>query len=206
MNSNAPSDRRITRTKLAIREALVVLITGKGFGSLSVSDITTHANINRATFYLHYHDKFDLLVQTEDEIIKDIEDIILQAKSLNLADFNSTDRPLPILVTMFEYLRDHAPLMHAILGIEGDFAFLTRLSLTVEKNLKLGFLAGIKASNFLVPSDYLISYAVSAHYGVIQTWLKKGCLESPTEMAVILSKLSWDGPIRTTGFVLKGGA
>ncbi len=204
MNSSPTPDRRITRTKLAIREALVSLITEKGFGSLSVSDITTRANINRATFYLHYRDKYDLLVQTEEDIIQYIENIILQAKSLNLADFNSTDKPLPIVVTMFEYLRDNAPMMHAILGIEGDFAFITRLRHTVEKNLKLGFLAGIKASNFLVPSDYLISYAVSAHFGVIQTWLEKGCTESPKEMAIILSKLSWDGPIRTTGYVLNG--
>ena len=205
MDTILPSDRRIIRTKLAIRDALVSLITEKGFGSLSVSDLTSRANINRATFYLHYRDKFDLLVQTEDEIIGNIEKIILQATSLNLSDFNSTDKPLPIVVTLFEYLRDNAPLMHAILEIEGDFAFFTRLRMAVEYNLKLGFLASIRARNFLVPSEYLISYTVSAHFGVVQTWLQKGCIESPKEMAIILSKLSWDGPIRTTGFRSNGG-
>lgn len=201
MNSEISIDRRIVRTKLAIREALIALISEKGFDSLSVSDLTSRANINRATFYLHYRDKYDLLEQTETGIIQDIENIILQANSLNLADFNSTDKPLPIVVAMFEYLQENTALMHAILGLEGDFDFLTRVQITIERNLKLGFLAGIKARNFLVPSEYLVSYAVSAHFGVIQTWLKKGCLESPKEMAVILSKLSWDGPIRSTGYV-----
>jgi len=202
MGESLSVDRRIVRTKLAIREALVDLIDEKGFDALSVRDITERADINRGTFYLHYRDKFDLLEQTELGIIQDIEEIILQANSLNLADFNSTDKPLPIVVTMFEYLKENAALMHAILGLKGDVTFQNQLRKAVEKNLKLGFLAGIKAENFLVPSDYLIAYVLSAHFGVIQVWLQNGCVESPKEMAIILSKLSWDGPIRTTGFVL----
>ena len=202
MNLDTSPDRRIIRTKLAIREALVELIAEKGFDSLSVRDITTRADINRGTFYLHYQDKFDLLEQIEIEIVQSIEKIVLQANSLNLADFNSIDKPLPVGVSMFEYFKENAALMHAILGMGGDFAFMTRIRQAVEKNLKLGFLAGMKAEKFLVPSEYLISYILSAHFGVIQTWLQKGCIESPKEMALIVSRLSWDGPIRTTGFVL----
>ena len=204
MSDENAQDRRVARTKLAIREALVALIEEKGFDAISVRDISTRADINRGTFYLHYRDKFDLLEQTEMEIIQNVEAIILQANSLNLADFNSTDRPLPVVVSMFEYLKQNAALMHAILGLGGDFAFMERIRRTVEKNLKLGFLAGIRAVNFLVPADYLISYLLSAHFGVIQAWLQNGCRESPKEMAVILSKLSWDGPIRSTGFGLSG--
>jgi AcrR family transcriptional regulator len=201
MSETLSTDRRIIRTKIAIRKALVALIEEKGFDALSITDITSRADINRGTFYLHYRDKFDLLDQTEAEIIRDVENIVLQANSLNFADFNSTDNPLPIVVTMFEYMKENAALMQAILGLEGDSALLTRIRQTVEKNLKLGFLAGIKAQNFLVPSEYLISYVVSAHFGVIQAWLQKGCVESSHEMAVTLSKLSMYGPIRMTGFV-----
>ncbi len=204
MTGNLSIDRRIMRTKTAIREALVALIQEKGFGALSVSDITSRADINRGTFYLHYKDKFDLLEQTEADIINDMENIVLQANSLNFADFNSTDNPLPIVVSVFEYMKENATLMHAVLGLQGDFAFLTRLRAKIEKNLKLGFLAGLKAQNFLVPSEYLISYIISAHFGVVQIWLQNGCKESPHEMAIILSKLSLHGAIRMTGFVMPG--
>ena len=154
MTGNLSIGRLIMRTKTAIREALVALIHEKGFGALSVSDITSRADINRGTFYLHYKDKFDLLEQTEADIINDMENIVLQANSLNFADFNSTDNPLPIVVSVFEYMKENATLMHAVLGLQGDFAFLTRLRAKIEKNLKLGFLAGLKAQNFLVPSEY----------------------------------------------------
>ena len=202
MSEEVANDRRVVRTKMVIREALVALILEKGFDALNVSDIAARANINRATFYLHYKDKFDLLDQTEAEIIDDVEKIVIQANSLHFTDFNSTDNPLPIVMTMFEYLKESAALMHAVLELEGDFAFLTRLRKTVEQNLKLGFLASLKAENFLVPSDYLISYVISAHFGVIQTWLQNGCKESPREMALILSKISLYGPLQMTGVVI----
>jgi len=59
---NSSEDRRIARTKAAIREALVALIEEKGFDALTVKDIATRANINRGTFYLHYKDKFDYFI------------------------------------------------------------------------------------------------------------------------------------------------
>ena len=93
--------------------------------------------------------------------------------------------------------------MHAIFGLQGGAVFQGLIRTIVEKSVKFGFLVGIKAENFLVPEDYLISYVISAHFGVIQAWLQKGCLESPKEMALILSRLSLDGPIRSTGVILE---
>lgn len=197
-----PLDRRIIRTKVAIREALISLIEEKGFDAVLVSDIAERANINRGTFYLHYQDKFDLLEKTQKEIVDDIEHIVLRAKTLNLSDFDSVEKPLPILVAMFDYLKENAALMHAIFSLEGGIRFQAQIRQTVEKNLELEFLAGLKESNFLVPSHYLISYAISAHFGVIQDWLDRGCIESPREMAVIISKISWFGVVRSTGFPL----
>lgn len=202
MSANSPLDRRIARTRLAIREALVSLIETKGFDALSVRDITETANINRSTFYLHFQDKFDLLEQTEQEIIQDIQGIILQTDSLSLANFHLTQQPLPVMVQMFEYFRANAALVRAILGIKGDIAFQIQLRKAIEQNLsKIGFFEGINSQNFLLPSEYIITYVIAAHLGVVQIWLKKGCLESPQEMALILSKLSLEGPFRAVGIL-----
>jgi AcrR family transcriptional regulator len=195
-------DRRIVRTKVAIREALVSLIDEKGFDALSVKDITTQADINRGTFYLHYKDKFDLLEQTEADIVQEVASIILQANSLSLADFHRTQQPLPVMVKMFEYFQENASLVRAILGIKGDIAFQIQLRKAIEMNLsKVGFFEGINSQNFLLPSEYIITYVIAAHLGVVQMWLRKGCVESPQEMALILSKLSLDGPFRAVGIV-----
>jgi len=193
-------DRRVTRTKEAILKALISLIEEKGFEAVSVSDITSRANINRGTFYLHYQDKYDLLEKTESEIIQDFKQIVLHTNNLTISDIKNTTDILPLVITFFEYLKDHAALLHAILGIKGDISFQTQMKKTIENNLfKIGFFLGIKVENLLVPREYLISYISSAHLGVIQTWLVNGCRETPQEMASILSRLSLQGPISAIG-------
>jgi len=200
MVSEKSVDRRIIRTKIAIREALISLIEEKGFDAILVSDIAERANINRGTFYLHYQDKFDLLDKTQTEIIHNIEHIVMQANTLKITGTDDFEKPLPIIVSIFEYLKENASLMHAIFSLDGGVRLQVQIRKTIEKNIKLEFLTGLKESNFLVPSHYLITYGISAHLGVIQEWLDRGCVESPREMAIILFKISWFGIFRNTGF------
>ena len=199
MNKKQSIDRRITRTKLAIRDALVSLIKEKGFDSLTVSDIVVQANINRGTFYLHYQDKFDLLEQTETEILKEIQQIFLRANSLRTGDSSTAEQLQQLVIMLLEYVKEHADLMHAFLGLQGNYSFITRIRSMVEKNLKLGALSGLKEENFLVPREYLLSYVLHANLGVLQAWFLTGCKESPQEMARILFQLSFEGPMRAVG-------
>ena len=57
-------DPRVIRTRQLLQSALLELMQEKPFQSISVGDITQRATLNRATFYLHYLDKFDLLTKT----------------------------------------------------------------------------------------------------------------------------------------------
>jgi hypothetical protein len=63
MPISTKTDRRVLRTRAALRQALMELIREKGYEALTVEEITQHANLGRATFYLHYRDKDDLLLE-----------------------------------------------------------------------------------------------------------------------------------------------
>lgn len=196
MTADPAIDRRIVRTKQAIREAFISLLEEKGFDALSVKDIATKANINRGTFYLHYLDKYDLLEQTEAEVIRDVREIVQQAPSLEAEDFNRIELPLPVVVSIFEYLQANASLMHAILGIKGDIAFQAQVKKAIANNLfRIGMFAHIDEKDLVIPIEYLVSYVTSADLGVVLEWLKKGCVETPQEMALIISKFTFFGPI-----------
>ena len=47
-------DRRVVRTKKAIRSSFAELLSEKDYGNITVSDICRTAEISRGTFYLHY--------------------------------------------------------------------------------------------------------------------------------------------------------
>ncbi|MEO8397816.1 MAG: helix-turn-helix domain-containing protein, partial [Chloroflexota bacterium] len=61
-------DRRIERTRQLLSKALMDLIIERGYDTITIQDITDRANVSRATFYLHYKDKDELLYQSMTKI------------------------------------------------------------------------------------------------------------------------------------------
>lgn len=55
------ADRRVARTRLALRDAMLALLPTSGWDDLSIQAICEQANVGRSTFYLHYQGKDDLL-------------------------------------------------------------------------------------------------------------------------------------------------
>lgn len=53
-------DKRILRTRQMLRQAFFELMQEKEFQQVTVQDITERATINRATFYAHFADKYEL--------------------------------------------------------------------------------------------------------------------------------------------------
>lgn len=54
-------DRRVRKTRSALKQALLELLTKRGYDSITVADITERADVGRSTFYSHYDSKEALL-------------------------------------------------------------------------------------------------------------------------------------------------
>lgn len=74
------TDLRSIRTRKFIIDSFIELLEKKDFNSITISDITTGAMINRATFYRHFLDKYDLL---EKVIKEDLLENVLKELSNN---------------------------------------------------------------------------------------------------------------------------
>lgn len=61
-------DRRVLRTRLALRDALLALLPEKGWDDLNVQEICDRANVGRSTFYMHYQSKEDLLSESLNDL------------------------------------------------------------------------------------------------------------------------------------------
>ena len=61
------TDRRVKRTKKALRDALFTLLEQKSINEITVTELTTLADVNRATFYFYYTDLIDMLQQIQNE-------------------------------------------------------------------------------------------------------------------------------------------
>jgi AcrR family transcriptional regulator len=63
------TDRRVGKTRKALKEALTDLILDKGYEAVTVQDVIDRADVGRSTFYAHFVDKDDLLMA----ILADLE-------------------------------------------------------------------------------------------------------------------------------------
>ncbi|SOC38645.1 TetR/AcrR family transcriptional regulator [Ureibacillus acetophenoni] len=63
------TDPRIIRTRKLIMDTFIDLSSKKEFKDITVKDITTEAMINRATFYYHFEDIYDLLDKALSEVL-----------------------------------------------------------------------------------------------------------------------------------------
>lgn len=75
--STTKVDPRIIRTKKLLVEAFQEVSREKRMSQITVKDITERATVNRATFYAHFTDKYDILDYTLSEtILKDLMTLI----------------------------------------------------------------------------------------------------------------------------------
>lgn len=84
------SDKRVIRTKKAIRTALFKIMESKDITSITISELTALANVNRRTFYTHYSNITDILNETESEIVDSLTAIISRFDSASLVDSTYT--------------------------------------------------------------------------------------------------------------------
>lgn len=64
-------DPRVKRTRKLIQQAFFELLAEKSFHQISVQDIAERATVNRATFYAHFEDKYELYDQFVREWFQD---------------------------------------------------------------------------------------------------------------------------------------
>ncbi len=81
-------DLRIEKTRCAIRNAFLQLRSKKPLEKITVKELSTLANINKATFYLHYHDIYDLSETLERDVVQSCLDGIKYPENI-FSDTNS---------------------------------------------------------------------------------------------------------------------
>jgi AcrR family transcriptional regulator len=184
-----PEDLRVRRTRQLLKRALIELTIEKGFAAVTVQEIAARAMVNRATFYRHYLDKYDLLDQYMSEVYElTAAQEEIAVVSPQYADFG---KPPAGLISLLEHIQQHADFYRVMLGKHGDPSFVQNIQQHVEKRFRSLLPTNLAAAQ---PGDPLLelclSYVSHAGIGAIVWWLNNGRAYSPQEVALWLNQLS----------------
>lgn len=192
-------DRRIQRTRNLLREALITLTLQHGYDAITIQDITDHANLGRATFYLHYKDKDDLLLSTLQEIIDDLLEIIAPPDiPTSQRDYQATIRD------MVTHAAEHADLYRIILRGSGA-AHVERRLREIAMNLAHEFVSDLLGDRpSPISLDLVANFYARSVLGTIEWWLDQGMPHPPEYVAEAINALCLETIFRTLDITLPG--
>ena len=184
-------DLRVRRTRKLLQKAMLEAASEKGFAHVTVSDITERAMVNRATFYRHYEDKYDLL----SHYIEELSELIDSDKGetgLGTQPLPSLDTPPPGLFKLLRHMQTNADFYRIMLGKQGDPAFCAQ---SFRNYVEQGYRRILTSQDApsdpsRPPVDLAVSYILSAGMGAIVWWLENDQPCSPEQMAIWLYQLS----------------
>ncbi|EOT44034.1 TetR/AcrR family transcriptional regulator C-terminal domain-containing protein [Enterococcus dispar] len=169
-------DRRILKTKKAIKDAFTDLIMKNEIDTISIAMITEQANIGRKTFYLHYYDKYDLMDQIIAEYLEELGLRCNQNKIKRLGFEAST-------LEWFTFLDENFSLFARLFQSKAATSFRNQFLVFVSEQLrKKEKLAASKVS--LAFKLQFLSYAVT---GIIEEYITKDYRHKKQEVAKQLS-------------------
>ena len=203
-------DRRIQRTRLSLRAALLGLLKQKNYDDISIEEITEHANVGRATFYLHYKDKEDLLLEEFSEMANE------KAQTLSEIPFSAwfpildnseneqekSASPLPLLM-VFQHIKEHSDLYYILLKSSKSsrtFERIRKISTeTIIKFVQAKLITDPIPILFKVPIDFFAAYFSGALLSTVDWWLEEGLHYTPEEITNMFRGLFFRGARDTIG-------
>ncbi|MEC0169540.1 TetR/AcrR family transcriptional regulator [Paenibacillus graminis] len=168
-------DRRIQKSRQAIIDAFMRLMSEKEFESITINQIAEEANVNRGTVYLHFKDKYDLRDQH-------LEAQINQLLHHCMSEDNMVHLPSKTtLLRTFEYLEQHASFYSLMLTSKGSTVFRNQVETMFRQRLS-EHLDSINLDGEL-NRDITVQFLISAAVGVLEWWIIRA-MPYPTSVMV----------------------
>jgi len=180
-------DRRVQRTRKLLREALMSLILEEGYDAISIQDITDKANLGRATFYLHFKDKDELLLEVMDEFI---QDFFQQVPQLSQAHWRLDDTKA--IAKIFDFAADHYDLYRILIMGSGGITASRQLQGTIADTIHACIIEEMETMGVkpIISPDFIANHFAGSLLATIYWWLDNDLPYTVDEMAEMFQKIN----------------
>jgi AcrR family transcriptional regulator len=169
--TQSKTDPRVLRTRRLILDSFIELSAKKEFKDITVKDITTEAMINRATFYYHFEDIYDLLEKALSEVL-----LVNLNGDFYKNDLLNEEAFVHIFIAVTNFQKSLSNRCHR--GYEDTIARIIREQLEIIFYTMLGKQYATAEDEALKLNAVILSWGI---YGVSVEWKRKGMNVPPEE-------------------------
>lgn len=187
-------DRRVTRTKNYMRNAILDLIAERGeYNSIQINEIADKADVARSTFYLHYADKDELLYDALNYDFQNFMNEIREHHQLEFAPLN--------LINILTYVNEHPRYFQVVLNTVGTTKAFDQTRKTFEE-LLVGWI-DFSVFDASIPTNMITYHISGTIMNMIKWWLETENDYSPEEMRDYIFELLFSGILKIVGLNTK---
>ena len=161
-------DLRVIKTKNLLYQTLIELMKDKTFEEIKVSDICSKAMINRSTFYAHYEDKYELLV----DFINNLKEELIIELNKNENNLNTREYYIKLISLFLDHIENKKNIYNSIMINNRNSIMMDILLSVVNDDL----LKKIKSNdiNSKIPSDIIAKFYLGGVMNLGVEWLRDG--------------------------------
>jgi len=164
-------DRRIEKTKKAIKDAFYELISKYDYSKISIQDIIDKANIGRSTFYDHFETKDELLNSMCNDLFEHIFNHDLKEESHCFMESSTLKEKI---IHIMYHLLERKEAIKGILKSDASNTFINYFTKYIDK-----VSLDLKPNYNGVPNDFVKHHVTLSIIEMIKYWVKNDFKEDP---------------------------
>lgn len=186
MSNVAKTDRRVIKTKRAIRNAFAELLSEKDINKITIKDISDVAEINRKTFYSYYAGVYQLIDEIENEIVLAFNEALLGI------DFRrELQNPYEIFKKLTAIINSDMDFYGHLMKMECNVNLISKIVQVLKLNIKKSFAEQIEMDENTL--NLTMDYVIAGMMTVYQNWFNSNRTESIENISKKISVITASG-------------
>lgn len=179
-------DRRVVKTKKAIRNAFLELLTQKDINEITIKDIADTADINRKTFYNYYSGVHQVVDEIENELVLTLNKIMGEIDlKRDLVD------PYKVFTKLTAAINDDLDFFRHLMWIDNNSNLIAKTTASLKEKVHASLLP--QTTLDLETLDIIMEYTFSGMLAVYRSWVHSSQKNSIDELAKLVSRLAASG-------------
>jgi len=180
MSIEVKEDKRVRKTKRALRLGFAELLTEKDIQNITVKELSDKVEINRSTFYANFTDIYDLYRKTEDMIVQEISDIFLE---------NYASSPQAFFEILFQYIYDNKQICRMFFGRNVSPTFFSRLTALFTEACLVCWRDAYRITGTAEELEYYAHFYLSGALAVVDKWAQDNFEYSAEQLVEIFADM-----------------
>mgnify|MGYP002624032753 CR=1 FL=1 len=179
------TDLRVIKTKKILFDSLLKLMKNKNFEKIKISDICEESLINRSTFYAHYEDKYELLI----DLFEEQKIALLKKLENNENIIFSKEYMMELLNILIDHIDDNRETYSAILTNNRDGILIDFLIDAIERDVSDRLKNNNEIIDSNLPLDIIVKFYAGGLINIGIAWITRNEKYSKEELLSYIDKL-----------------